>query len=272
MENLRLSTTGPRYDHGSAALLIPVVARISGAVDQLYIAEGAAETVLSTKIATPFLSGLAGLGLALIAVHREDVDMAREQYVSLSIAVRAKIFLNIVGDRVLGLLARTMGDLDQATAHFEDALAFCRMARFQPEHAWACYDYADTLLHSPKSLGRTVGDRSNVNSLLDEALAISGELGMRPLTERVRVLQELATRQLGPEPAYPDGLTKREVEVLRLIATGLSNREIGTELVLSTRTVERHITNIYGKISARGRADATAYALGHQVLRDNPNL
>jgi len=165
-----------------------------------------------------------------------------------------------------------MGDLDQATAHFEDALAFCRMARFQPEHAWTCYDYADTLLHSPKSLGRTVGDRSNVNSLLDEALAISGELGMRPLTERVRVLQELATRQLGPEPAYPDGLTKREVEVLRLIATGLSNREIGTELVLSKRTVERHITNIYGKISARGRADATAYALGHQVLRDNPNL
>jgi len=62
------------------------------------------------------------------------------------------------------------------------------------------------------------------------------------------------------------------VEVLRLIATGLSNREIGPELVLSTRTVERHITNIYGKISARGRADATAYALGHQVLCDNPNL
>ena len=134
---MRLSTTGPRYDHGSAALLIPVVARISGAVDQLYIAEGAAETVLSTKIATPFLSRLAGLGLALIAVHREDVDMAREQYVSLSIAVRAKIFLNIVGDRVLGLLARTMGDLDQATAHFEDALAFCRMA---PLPAGACLD------------------------------------------------------------------------------------------------------------------------------------
>ncbi len=61
----------------------------------------------------------------------------------------------------------------------------------------------------------------------------------------------------------PGGLTAREVEVLRLIAAGRSNREIADELVLSVRTVERHITNLYGKIDARGKADATAYALGH---------
>ncbi len=68
---------------------------------------------------------------------------------------------------------------------------------------------------------------------------------------------------------FPSGLTRREVEVLRCIALGKSNREIATELVLSVRTVERHITNIYSKINARGRADATAYAVGHNqtVLR-----
>jgi pimeloyl-ACP methyl ester carboxylesterase len=65
------------------------------------------------------------------------------------------------------------------------------------------------------------------------------------------------------EAGYPDHLTAREVEVLRLIAAGRTNREISNELVLSMRTVARHITNIYGKIGARGKADATAYAIHH---------
>ena len=60
-------------------------------------------------------------------------------------------------------------------------------------------------------------------------------------------------------------LTARETEVLRLIADGRTNTDIANELVLSVRTVERHIANIYAKIGARGRADATAYALRHGV-------
>jgi DNA-binding NarL/FixJ family response regulator len=55
------------------------------------------------------------------------------------------------------------------------------------------------------------------------------------------------------------------VEVLRLIAGGRTNREIAAELTLSPRTVGRHITNLYGKIGARGKADATAYALHHEL-------
>jgi DNA-binding CsgD family transcriptional regulator/pimeloyl-ACP methyl ester carboxylesterase len=62
---------------------------------------------------------------------------------------------------------------------------------------------------------------------------------------------------------YPDGLTPREIEVLRLLATGKSNRKIASELVLSERTVARHVTNIYGKTGANSRADATAYAFRH---------
>jgi DNA-binding CsgD family transcriptional regulator/tetratricopeptide (TPR) repeat protein len=64
---------------------------------------------------------------------------------------------------------------------------------------------------------------------------------------------------------YPNGLSPREVEVLRLIAAGHSNKEIADTFVLSVRTVERHITNLYGKIGARGKADATAYALRHDL-------
>ena len=61
----------------------------------------------------------------------------------------------------------------------------------------------------------------------------------------------------------PDALTVRELEVLRLIAAGQTNKEIAEQLVLSVRTVERHINNLYAKIGARGKADATAYAFRH---------
>jgi DNA-binding CsgD family transcriptional regulator len=60
-------------------------------------------------------------------------------------------------------------------------------------------------------------------------------------------------------------LTPRETEVLRLIAAGRTSAEISHELALSIRTVGRHVTNIYAKIGARTRADATAYAIRHGI-------
>jgi len=64
-----------------------------------------------------------------------------------------------------------------------------------------------------------------------------------------------------PPLAPPAGLSRRELEVLRLVAAGESNSQIARRLGLSTHTVERHVANLYRKIGARGRADATAYAL-----------
>jgi DNA-binding CsgD family transcriptional regulator len=61
------------------------------------------------------------------------------------------------------------------------------------------------------------------------------------------------------------GLSPREVEVLRLLADGQSNKEIAAALTLSIHTVERHLVNIYAKIGARGRADAVAFALRHKI-------
>ena len=109
-------------------------------------------------------------------------------------------------DRLLGLLAHTMGNLEQATAHFEEALTISRNIGFRPELAWSCCEYADVLLQRAESVrgelveqpgpstspGRTgEGDRAKAVSLLDESLAISSELGMRPLMERVLSRREI---------------------------------------------------------------------------------
>ena len=61
-------------------------------------------------------------------------------------------------------------------------------------------------------------------------------------------------------PAYPDGLTQREVEVLRLVAAGRTDREIAEELVISTRTVTTHVGNILNKVGAANRTEAATYA------------
>jgi DNA-binding CsgD family transcriptional regulator len=63
----------------------------------------------------------------------------------------------------------------------------------------------------------------------------------------------------------PGGLTEREAQLLRLVAAGHSNKEIAGELSVTINTVERHLVNIYSKIGARGRADATAYALKNNL-------
>lgn len=70
---------------------------------------------------------------------------------------------------------------------------------------------------------------------------------------------------LPPKATGGSGLTPREVEVLRLIATGRTNEEIARELLLSERTVARHITNLYAKIDVTSKAGATAYALRNRL-------
>jgi DNA-binding NarL/FixJ family response regulator len=84
----------------------------------------------------------------------------------------------------------------------------------------------------------------------------AGEALLEPSVQR-RLLEGLSAP---PQPAYPDGLTAREVEVLRLIATGLSNAEIAARLFISEATVKTHINNIFSKAGLRDRGQAVAYA------------
>ena len=66
---------------------------------------------------------------------------------------------------------------------------------------------------------------------------------------------------------FPDNLTQREVEVLRHVASGLTNKEIGEMLFISVKTVNTHVANIFEKIGVSNRAEPTAYAIS-QGLSD----
>jgi DNA-binding NarL/FixJ family response regulator len=73
-------------------------------------------------------------------------------------------------------------------------------------------------------------------------------------------------RALSGVPVADDVLSAREIEVLRLVAGGLTNRAIAARLVLSERTVERHLSNIFAKLEVSTRSAATAYAFGHRLV------
>ena len=90
---------------------------------------------------------------------------------------------------------------------------------------------------------------------------------MKPLMERVAALQERAQAQPARAEAYPDGLSQREVEVVRLIALGMTDREIAEALIISARTVGTHVSNILNKIGAINRTEAASYATSHGLAR-----
>ena len=185
LDIVRLTSPGPSIEYAFTASWLAIAARVSGVAERLEVAEEVAGAVLSSPIATPFVERMARVAVALIAVQRRDVDAASKQYVALE-SQRGIIILDLVTDRLLGLLAHTMGKPDDAVSHFEDALAFCRKAGYRPELAWTCCDYADTLRQRDGE-----GDREKAVALLDESLAISRELGMRPLMERVLSRREI---------------------------------------------------------------------------------
>jgi DNA-binding CsgD family transcriptional regulator len=98
-------------------------------------------------------------------------------------------------------------------------------------------------------------------------LVLEGESGP-PFAGDMETAAAAVEAYLGESSAagLPAGLSRREAEVLGLLAAGKSNLEISYELILSLRTVERHITNVYGKLGVRNRAEATAYACSHGLI------
>ena len=105
-----------------------------------------------------------------------------------------------------------------------------------------------------------MGDEEGSRMELEAAAEAFEQLGARPDAERVAA-------QLVKETAAPaGGLTGREVEVLRQIAAGKTNRAIAAELSISEKTVARHISNIFTKLDLSSRSAATAYAYEHKLL------
>ena len=107
---------------------------------------------------------------------------------------------------------------------------------------------------------REVGDADGAELALSSSLAAFEQLGAAAEAARTAEL-------LGGRPAVA-GLTAREIEVLRLVAAGKSNREIAAELYLSVKTVARHLSNIFYKIDVSSRTAATAFAYEHGLIEE----
>jgi DNA-binding CsgD family transcriptional regulator len=107
---------------------------------------------------------------------------------------------------------------------------------------------------------RELGDQEGAEMELDAARGVFQQLGAAPDLARVQALSRK------PAPKAAGGLTAREVQLLRLVAAGKTNRAIAAELVLSERTVDRHVSNIFTKLGVSSRTAATAYAYEHQLI------
>ncbi len=202
--------------------------------------------------------------LALVAVMRGDLaEATRSRNIFLG-RKGLRIPYNASGmpsDGLIALLAETLGRHEEADAAFEDALAFGRRSGSPPEFARTCRDYGEALLR--RGAG---GPVSRAEAALREGLAVAREFGMRPTTARIEAALEAAGR-LEP-PVRPGGLSAREIEVLRIVARGLTNAEIGERLFISPNTVARHLQNVLEKTGMANRTEATAFAFRNGLIRD----
>ena len=110
---------------------------------------------------------------------------------------------------------------------------------------------------------RALGDEEAADLEFEAARACFERLGAAP--DLARLVDVTATEPPG-RPVRPGGLTDREVEVVRLVAAGHTNRVIAGRLCLSEKTVARHLANIYAKLDIPSRAAATAYAYDHGLV------
>ena len=205
----------------------------------------------------------------------------------------------------LGKVAALQGDYTAARAFYKESLALlgkgdtdkvliasslkklADVVAAQDEPAWAA-----RLLGAAEALRESVGtpvwpveraayERSVATARIqlgEKAFAAAWAQGCTMTPEQALAAQEpvplpTPTRaEPPPVPAakpsvtYPDSLTAREVEVLRLLAQGLTNVQIADHLVISHRTVNSHLTSIYGKIQLSSRSAATRYAIEHHLI------
>jgi len=263
---------GDRMNESGALANVAEAARLAGDAAAAEAAWGTALEPLGTeqyrlfelRYRPPLALLFAETGRA--AAARVEVDRCR------AIVANGEDWRGLPGsaERAEAATLAAEGKLREAEPHFERALA-----------VFAQYGLVWEAAETQFVWGRFLGQRSAAQQAgehFDAAIAIYHRIGAaarwseRVEQERAHLdAQSLlshpaseATRSSAVAPRRPDGLTRRELEVLRLLAAGESNREIGESLVLSVRTVERHITDIYHRLGVSGRAAraaAAAYAL-----------
>ena len=131
---------------------------------------------------------------------------------------------------------------------------------FRPEVALTRLSLAELLLeHYPD-------ERDAAIEHLDFAISEFESMGMAPALERALKLRGRRRPSASGKLAYPDGLSGREVEVLKLVAAGRTNQQIADALFITPSTVSHHVTNIFAKTGAANRTEAAAYAHRHNLV------
>lgn len=164
----------------------------------------------------------------------------------------------------LALLAahRLLGELDTDAGRYPDAARHLDAALALADACAAPFERARTLL-ALASLHAATGDGVGASAALDAVRATCTPLGAEPTLARADALAARLATMKAPPPRHPVGLSAREVEVLRLVAAGRTNREIADTLFISHGTVNNHIVHILTKTDSANRAEATAFALRH---------
>ena len=193
--------------------------------------------------------------LAEAALALGDVEAARTlrpllaAYQGMNLVCGTMVATFGSADRFLGRIAALLGDHGAAERHLNTALAMDRRMR-------SAVHTAETLAHLAL-LAAGTGRPGRANALAREARDLAGAHGQH------RVLRML--HALTPADR-PDGLTEREVDVLRLLAAGLSNQQIGARLHISANTAANHIRSILIKTGATNRTQAAIYAAHRDLV------
>jgi DNA-binding CsgD family transcriptional regulator len=187
----------------------------------------------------------AAVEILLAAGETEEARAACEELERLAATIGSTM-LGAAAGHARGALALAAGDAGAALAPLRRALA-----------AWQELDAPYEGARARELIGRAclaLGDEDSAAFELDAARVAYARLGATPDLER-----------LGAPDAAHD-LSPRELQVLRLVASGETNRAIAAQLVLSERTVDRHVSNILAKLRVPSRAAATAYAYEHRLV------
>jgi DNA-binding NarL/FixJ family response regulator len=162
-------------------------------------------------------------------------------------------------DVLNAMAAEARGNVALAADNAWAALVDLRRAASGWQELHAVYETARVRMQIGRAC-RALGDEETAALELEAAETTFAELGADPDLAHARSLRA------GARPSDAHALTTRELEVLRLIATGKSNKDIAGELVLSERTIDRHVSNIFTKLRVGSRTAATAYAYEHGLL------
>jgi predicted ATPase/DNA-binding NarL/FixJ family response regulator len=192
-------------------------------------------------------------GMAAALIDLGQVALARQQS-----AAATRLFQEALR------LAMEIGSAPQVAT----ALAACAaLARRAGDAAWA-----DELAQLGADAAASDAGQLQIARLLAWSWPVSAgqtmtlEQAMSALRDDVEAAPPARVRGAAPHAAYPGGLTAREVEVLQLVAQGLTDAQVAEKLVLSPRTVSTHLTAIYGKLEVNSRSAATRFAVEHGLV------